>query len=387
MPKARQNFTIFFVFSIASLFLYYVLFMRRSFVRSNSRIPFMIPPSLNRTLQQYVSTLPSRSTMFVTGAYESGKSQALHALSRKLIEKEQRLVLNLDAKKFSNSTEFVQEIRAELTAAFVDLTHYMEYNLKKEISTKYPSLNKFSKLPLGIDKMLETCYLKLENSANGIISRGGRVSTDGVHEFLSTMQLFYKELRPVIFVHGGDRLKGSELWEVVEAALSRKNLYNDFVPIVVELDDSSMLNDYEYLNSYENVRIASSEDFNETASELLIRSRIFTSSELRKINNEFGLHGGSLSHIFEDLKFGLSIDDALEKEKEYIKENVYKNFHLNKKSRFVSKICKSNGAAFIDNVMDLADLKPLFEKGYIYTDSNLQTKVANKVVLKAICSK
>ena len=386
MKNTRNKFTIFFVFLITSLFLYYVLFMRRSFVRSNSRLPFMLSSSLNQSLLRYVNTLPSRNTMFVTGAYESGKSQMLNMLAEKLAKNEQRLVLNLDAKKFSNEAEFVQSMLTELTTGFVNLRQNMPYNLLKEINTKFPSLNKSVKLPFGIDQMLGTCYLKLENGIKEILDKNGKISTSGVHDFLNTMQLFYQTLNPVIFIHGGDKLIGCDLWEIVKAALSRKNLYNDFIPIVIELDDSSVLNDYELLSSINNIRVVSSEDFNETACEILIRSRIFSSPELRKINNKFGLHGGSLSHIFENLKFGMSIDDAIQKEKKYIEDNLNKNLQLNKKTHYIAKFCKSNGIAFADNIMDINNLKPLFEKGYVYTDSGFQTRVANKVVLKAICS-
>ncbi|KAH0791950.1 hypothetical protein GPJ56_004134 [Histomonas meleagridis] len=344
----------------------------------------MLSSTLNTSLKRYVETLPSRNTMFVTGPYESGKSQTLNLLAEDLFTK-QRLVLNLDASKFPTEVEFVSHLKTSLLDGLLKLRPYLSADILKSLNPK--SMNKSISLPLGLDSQLGQTYLRISKSIDQILNKDNTISTYGIYNFFSVLHSFSDTIRPVIFLHSGDTLINTSLYHIVSSSLSRKNLYTNFVPTVIELRDSSILNNISHLSSLNTIRISCSQDFNETAFEILIRSKIFSAYELRRVSTRLGAHGGALAHVFEDLKFGINIDEAIEHEENRINEIVNNALtRAVKKSQFVQKLCKSSDGAFAADVADVMSLKKLFEKGLLYTDDKMRTKVANKGVMKALCT-
>ena len=341
----------------------------------------MLSSSLNTSLKRYVETLPSRNTMFVTGAYESGKSQTLNLLAEDLFTK-QRLVFNLDASKFPDEVSFISHLKTSLLDGLLKLRPYLSSDIIKSLNPR--THNKSIPLPSGLDPLLGPTYLRISKSIDQIVTNDGGISTTGVRSFLDTLQSFSSTIRPVIILHAGDALFGTRLSAIVSSALSRKNLYNDFVPAVVELRDSSFLNAHSGPSSASTVRVACSEDFNESAHEALIRAKVFSAYELRRAAARLG---GALAHVYEDLKFGVGIDEAIEREERRIEEGVAEAMQrVGKRTKFVGKLCRSGGKAFGDDEEEVKGLKPLFERGFLYTDEMMNTRVANKAVLRAICS-
>ena len=123
-PKPKRSYTVPAILIGVAFFLYVVLLMRRSFVRNDQRLPFFWDRSLNVTLKKYVDILPSRYTMFLTGAYESGKSRTLYVLTDDLMKNE-RLVLNFDATKFNTTKEFVRHAVVVVKQALINLRPHL----------------------------------------------------------------------------------------------------------------------------------------------------------------------------------------------------------------------------------------------------------------------
>ena len=384
-PKPKRSYTVPAILIGVAFFLYVVLLMRRSFVRNDQRLPFFWDRSLNVTLKKYVDILPSRYTMFLTGAYESGKSRTLYVLTDDLMKNE-RLVLNFDATKFNTTKEFVRHAVVVVKQALINLRPHLQSQRLKELQTQ----TKVKGLQSGLDPQLLGVYYSFKTAINKIIDEDGNVTSTGVREFFDVLDQYHERLRPVLFIHGGDLLYHSPLFQIVMSSLARKNQYQDYIPIVVELRDSSILFDLQQFGDMNLFRVATAGNLNETALDILIRTKSFTSYEIRKISSQIGSHGGPIAHILEDLKFDTKIEKAIENEIRTIETKVNEllpDLSHQRRNRFITKLCKSNGDAFIAERDELELYKSLFENGYLYTDELLRTHAANKAVLRAICAK
>lgn len=408
-----------------AFFLYYILFMRRTFIRSEERFPFFWNPVLNKTLKKYVSILPSRYIVFLTGPYKSGKSRTLYNLTNDLIQKEGRLVLNFDFDSFNSTESLIKHAKIAIQNGLIELRPYINSHVLKEVqpSSFGTSLN----IPPGLDILLSGVYGNLVkpidllfNSINNSDNQPDALhqyQTRAVWEFFKELNSYSNNLRPVIFIHGGDNLlhptgdkpinnnsSYSPLFEILRADLSRRNQYTNYIPIVIELHDSSLLPSFddnpsivEEFGSMNSIRVVTTDgEINETASDILIRSRLFTSYEIRKMQKEIGKHGGSYAHILEGLKFGDKIENSIDIEKKMIDSEVKELLHLSqlnssysseqRRNRLIQKICKGKGDLFLSSRDDILLLKPLFQYGYLYNDEEMNTHVANKAVLRSICS-
>ncbi|OHT07589.1 hypothetical protein TRFO_05246 [Tritrichomonas foetus] len=387
-PKAKRSYMFPITIISISFFLYYILFMRRQFIRSDQRLPFFWDRSLNKTLKQYVDILPSKYTMFLTGAYESGKSRHLYNFSTDLLRK-QRLVINFDATKFSTSETFLEHALIAIRKSLIDIRPYLTSSVLKEIAPS--SIGRAHFTPVGLDPSLLGVYNNLAHSLKSIVDDDGNVQSTGVHNFFESLDSYRESLKPVLFIHGGDYLYNSPLFEIVRSIMTRKNQYQNYIPVVIELRDSSILFDFEECNILNKMRVSTAGDLNETALDILIRSKLFTSFEIRRISSQIGSQGGPLAHVLEDLKFDTKIEKAIENEIKAIETKVLDVLRNNvsnyKSSTVTTKLCKGNGHAFIAERNDLVMFKPLFKHGFLYVDEMLHTHVANKAVLRAICAR
>lgn len=392
--------------------------MRRTFIRSEERFPFFWNPSLNKTLKKYVSILPSRYIAFLTGPYKSGKSRTLYNLTNDLIQKEGRLVINLDFDSFNTTESLIKHVKLSIQNGLIALRPYISSYALREVqpSSFGSSLN----IPPGLDTLLSGVYVNLVKPIDLILhsennSNHKSIQSRAVYDFFKELNSYRNNLRPVIFIHGGDNLLHptgdpnqsnfySPIFSVLRACLARRNQYINFVPIVIELHDSSLLYPFdndtpiiEEFGSMNSIRVFTTNgEINETANDILIRSRLFTSYEIRKINREFGKHAGPYAHILEGLKFGDKIENAIDAEKKAVDLEVKEFLQLSRfnttysseqrRNRLIQKICKEKGNMFFSHRDDILLLKPLYQYGYLYDDEQMNTHVANKAVLRSICS-
>ena len=69
---------------VLAAFIYYIITMRRTFVRHQGRIPYVWNDDFNLTIRQYINTAPTRNVLVLTGPYQCGKSRALNVMANDL---------------------------------------------------------------------------------------------------------------------------------------------------------------------------------------------------------------------------------------------------------------------------------------------------------------
>lgn len=387
------------------LFLYYIIFMRRTFIRSDERFPFFWDETLNKTLKKYVTIFPSRYILFLNGPYKSGKSRTLYQFSKDLNRKG-RLVINFNFDSYTSTLSILQQMKIDIQNALISVRPFLSsYSMKQAQLFNVESIHQ---MPIGLDQNLYGVYNNLITPLDSIIEsleKHENISTSNVWEFVEILNEYHESLKPVIFVHNIDNLisdSKSPLFDIFRSCLIRKNLYEDFVPIVIEihdspllyLDDQPILNGFDCMNQY---RLVTTKGLlNESAANVLIRSRLFTSTEIRKLQREFGHHGGVWSDVLEDLRYGIKLETAVSNQQKRIEGHVRELIQDSKNSqsklleqkisKLLSRLCRSRGNYFFPEKEVVNLLRNLYKYGYIYDDESMTTHLANKAVYRAICS-
>ena len=382
MEKGKSKRTLTAIIVCIVLFLYYVLFMRRGFVRSDARLPYFWDPILNQTLRRYVDTLPSRQVLFVTGGTGTGKSRAMDIIADKLTH-DGKLAIVLDGENSADTEKFVRHIKRQILKALIAIRRYLPSDIVKQLQGN-SGLSRRSPLP-GLDPSLSHFYGVLTSPIDESLCENGTVKMAKVWEFLDTLNGYHELIHPVLFVHAADRMWDTPFFEAVRGPLSRKNLYESYVPVVAEMKNSKNLLDLGTSNVVKIVATANA--LNESAQDFLIRSRMYSSYEVRKVNNNFGPHGGVIAEVYEHLKFDVKIDQAID---------LLNSFYERRAAELIPKgirkpaslyaLCKTGDALIVDK-NDAEMLSGLFEQGYVYNDASLHTRFAHKGLAKAFCSR
>ena len=188
----------------------------------------------------------------------------------------------------------------------------------------------------------------------------------------------------MVFIHCLENLQKSSppLYSSFLSRLSRRPLYNDFVPIVCEIRDSSFRIDSKPIPSY--LSFTDLKPLADPTKDLIVKNSVFSQIELRKIMNSFGGHGGSIERVFEDLKLGLSIDESIKKEQQAV-ESYIKDLLKGDFPQPLYEICRFNGTAKIVNSTALKTLIPLFQSGHLYLNRGSIVQVAHNGVRNALC--
>ena len=382
MEKGKSKRTVTAIIVCIVLFLYYILFMRRGFVRSDARLPYFWDPVLNQTLRRYVDTLPSRQILFVTGGAGTGKSRAMDIIAETLI-RDGKLAIVLDGDNADDDQKFVRHVKRQILKSLIEIKRYLPTDVLKQLQSG-SGLSRRQALA-GLDPSLTHFYGVLTTPLDEALCENGTVKSDKVWEFLDILNDYHEQVQPVLFVHAADRMWGTPLFEAAKGPMSRKNLYDSYVPVVAEMRNSAQLLDMGHSNVIKIVEAPSV--INESAQDFLIRSRMYSSYEMRKVNSNFGAHGGVIAEIYEHLKFDVKIEQAID---------LVNAFYERRASEIIPKgvrkpaslyhLCKSGEALIVDH-NDTVMLAGLFENGFVFNDASLHTKWANKGVAKAFCSR
>ena len=95
LNKTKRNLLLALGVFVLVAFIYYIITMRRTFVRYSGRLPYIWNDDFNLTLRQYINTAPTRNVLVLTGPYQSGKSRALNVMANDLAAA-RHLVVNCD---------------------------------------------------------------------------------------------------------------------------------------------------------------------------------------------------------------------------------------------------------------------------------------------------
>lgn len=362
-------------------------FSRRKEVidRFEGPIPFVFTAGVNKTVRHYITTKPSRYVLFIGGPAQSGKSRLIDILAQESSENN-RLVLKIDAGQANSIEDFMNFLQVSLVRGLTPIrssidvrTIDQEFDEKASINQKESNQIKTAKL-----------YQMLKKSIDDSYSFG--FSERSIHKFFNLLESVSDKLNPIIFIHNYDRIIdlgtdddpkfGLKLIESVCAYLSRRNLYTQNVPIVLELKNSLYSLRYKHNSVF---RYFEMEQLSDAVNFLVDYAPVFNLFELKKVIKNFGAHGGSIAKVFECLRYGMKIDEAIDHLQNLIKRGVHSKLEKYPDAYvYVKRFCDSKGVLHIGNRTEIEHLAPFFD-GYLYLSKNMQIMPSNKAVVTALC--
>lgn len=365
--RVKRNAVVSLAVFLLSAFIYYVITMRRSFVRIDDRIPYVWNRDFNSTLKSYVRTAPSRHVLVLTGPYQCGKSRALEIIGQELAA----------AGRVPISIDFAP------AQSLADAVGLIKLGVTKGLADAYPRLSslKLRKAAALFGDRAEDSLSTVQMGLGKILDRVCERPFD-ISKFFDCLEALAPSLEPVVFAHSVDHLAevAPELFSAARARLSRRPLYEDVVPVVAEVRDSS----FHAKAPIDDDSVSEFElgELHDPIFTLVVQTRALSSVELRKIVDRFGAHGGTIERVFEDMKAGIGIDKAIEKEanilKGYLKEVV-----TGEQLNAIEEMChhKADG----QDKATLAALAPLLKTGHVYLAKNLTLSFAHRGVEDALC--
>lgn len=386
--------------------------MRRTFQRHIGRIPYVWNPDFNKTLRQYINTAPTRNVMLITGPYQSGKSRALNIMAKDLAVN-RRLVINCDLSTAKTPEDVISLFKIAVINGLSSVYPYLSSNQISKASNIFKA-EKENEIQSDSNIQNQPNEFTSPTTAQNFTTNStfSETSIEGTYEkdpFLGLLYVTFSRilhnslkhpysfseffdylenqknyLRPVVFIHRLENLQKSSpsLYSSFLSRLSRRPLYNDFVPIVCEIRDSSFRIDSKPIPSY--LSFTDLKPLADPTKDLIVKNSVFSQIELRKIMNSFGGHGGSIERVFEDLKMGLSIDESIKKEQQAV-ESYIKDLLKGDFPQPLYEICRLNGTAKIVNTTSLKTLVPLFQSGHLYLNRGSIVQVAHNGVRNALC--
>lgn len=496
LNKTKRNILLTIGLIVLAAFIYYIITMRRSFVRYSERIPYVWNDDFNLTLRQYINTAPTRNVLVLTGPYQSGKSRAMDVMATDLAAA-RHFVINCDLSTAKTPEDIISLFKIAVINGLSAVHPYLSSSqinkaadvfkpqkmsdkereieenaieeekelAKKEASSMKPpvkpttpektqttpevqskqnekqisgspspspsqtssgtSNDKKSQEPSKssptsntnppeqsnqgqtqptynrISETEKQIQIETETSTNTFSNKDplyGHVFNALSHvldvslirpysftKFIDYLESMKNYIRPVLFVHDLDRFKKTSpaLYSSFFARLSRRPLYKDFVPVVCEIRDSSFRLSTEPVSP--SILFTEITPLRDPTRDLVVKYRVFSQIELRKIMNAFGGHGGTIDRVYEDIKNGMSIDDSIQKQQRAVEDFLRRKLNGSFPEPLY-EICMRNGTARITNLKQLMSLKPLFASGHLYLSSDSIVKMAHTGVKNALCS-
>ena len=167
------------------------------------------------------------------------------------------------------------------------------------------------------------------------------------------------------------------------AYLKPRDLYLQTIPIVLEVKNTLYLLQ---MNKEPMFRYYEMEQLGDVTKDLVENTPVFNVYELKSVIKSFGAHGGSIAKIFESLRYGMKIDNAIESISKSIRKGLKTKIANNEHTlQLAKRLCEGKGTMPVTNISHIKDLAPLFE-GYLYLSKEFQIKSSNKAVTSVLCS-
>ncbi|OHT06943.1 hypothetical protein TRFO_24904 [Tritrichomonas foetus] len=363
----------------------------KPFYRYMGQIPYLLSDSFNRTLKYYTHTNPSRQVLLIAGPFKSGKSRAINLMASEM-ENSGHFVLNIDAARASNIQDFFKLVQYEIATSLVNVRQYITSAELKLISdVEVPELNVTCPTPIFSDPALAKPYIAFSSILEAIY-HNGTFSEWAVHQFFDLLEKYGNAIQPALFLHNIEILKayktdeepflGLKIIEAAKSRLIRRDHYKDTIPIFVEIKNSFVRIG---INS-DIFKIVQVDAPKNAYSTFVNKYSVFRSSEFKQIESNFGLHIGTFSKIFEDLKYNVELSAALQNLQDMISQNVNRLLTDPAAKAAGKRLCKAHGKMRMSNSTDIESLIPLFENGYLYLKKGLKVRSMNKGVTNALCS-
>ena len=356
--------------------------------RFEGPIPYVFTSAINKTVRHYVETRPSRFVLLIGGPSQSGKSRLIDILASEAAD-HSRLVIKLDVAAANSIEEFAKFLKVAIVEGLTNIRASINANKLKNVNNEIDMSSEASQETV-LDPKVAKLFNLLGKTIDGAYKNG--LSERNIHRFFYLLEALSDDFNPIIFMHNYDKLAtlgtkddpefGKKLISSLIAVLSRRDLYQDTIPIVLEIKNTLYL-----INKSQNpiFRYFEMGELGDVSKELVEEAPIFNQFELKNVIKTFGAHGGSIAKIFESLRYGQKIDKAINKLIQSIKVTTKNKIVNNPNAQlFVKHFCESKKPLYFTNITDIDSISPLFNN-LLYLSKDFQVKASNRAVFNALC--
>ena len=351
------------------------------FHRYRGPIPYVWTETFNRTVTNYARIRPSRNVLLISGPRKSGKSRALNQLELDLTAAG-HFVINIDPRPASNLTDLLRITASSIARALVTAKSRLSSSEMRDLLELQPRFtNCSSPLPIFHDAGLDKVYRGLIGPLEGFL--GDNFSEAAVHTFFDTLELYASVLNPVLLVQNVDQVKSMNpaIVDAARARLSRRDQYEDYVPVLVELQNSS----FRVVNQNPVFRVVRAGGMKDSHRLFVSKNKVFSGNEFNKITSVLGENAGVFARVFEDLKFDISLDDSLGRFQRRARVIVNRTMS-GRTGSAARRFCHGPDKFRLRGSGDLEEFMPLIENGFLYVRKGHGVVPMNKEVVRALCS-
>lgn len=357
------------------------------FKRNSSPIPFYLDSKLNKSLELYAHTRPSRYVMAIVGPAKSGKSRTLNNVAHSLPYLDNTPII-LDFNEVHTLDDLIFTTKVAVINAMLKSCPYLSSADYKSIInvTKYNNIN-MSIDDIQFDQVTSVPLKAIFYSLDKLQLKG--FNEYAIVEFLQVLEDYEAAFHFTLFIHNYDSILnvvdkdgnvvGHKISNAAKAFITKRDQYVQNVPIFVELKDSSnRLNATQYT-----IQLIHPPSIIKYTNKL-VRSKYFTKAEMKTILSTIGPIPGPIVSLHTDLVYGQPFNFALEKLISSIRSEV-RSLNVTAKSPLAAELCQGNGRAKATSAEALEPLKPLFQNGLLFLRSGMKVRASSPEVIKAIC--
>ena len=350
-----------------------IFFRKKEFLRFRGKIPYGWDSSINYTLHDYIKTQPSRSVLLLTGGYQSGKSAAFNLLANELTVSGGAFVISADFSTVQKDLDFLGILKIAVYKGLALLRQPTSYQIK-QIEDLFPKTNESDEIGLvpAYGRIFSSLSKDLE-TLDGTI---------GITRFFDKLEKINDIFKVCVFFHSIDNVYrfAPTCFDAIFARFERRASYTDYVPVLCELKDSSLR--LKFNLSDLSVQVVEINGITNPKQDFVSKANIFVEDELEEIIDNFGAHGGMIEKVFEDLKLGVTLENAIENSKKALQIVLMKELSkINEEKRVV--LCKNESVIDKD---DISAYNELLSHGFIYINDELEFKFAHRGVQALICN-
>lgn len=350
--------------------IFYILFLSQTFARYPGLLPYHLNNKVNKTITDYLKTRPAREVLLYSSPYKSGKHTIASLFQVSMLNKG-HLPIVIDFSPAKNTEEIFSFARLSLLRSF---------NLAKNsiyFETIKQSLSTTTQTDIYIDPALSSLYISLSNAIDE-----ARNATSGVYNFIDTLEGINKTLNVALFVVGTQKLEKFAP-HVLNGAISRlssRNLYMDHVPVIAFSTDTSRKN---IPNLFRQLQLPEEED----PYRFVDGVQAFTKAEMKRLISNVGVHGGEFEYVFEALKIGTPISQAIEDRFQAVNASVSQLCPECKKLHLMKRLCRAQKVQPLATFAGSEAAEELMKAGYIIVTPESTLRFANGLVRRSVCSK
>ena len=320
MNEKRGVFTKIFGALAGILLVYFVFFYRKKpFIRETGRFPFLWDRNTNMTVKHYLRANPANHILLVAGPYRSGKSRLLETVAEALLQ-EANLPIVVRADRAATLEDLVDQIKYDGIRALNALAPHLSQTQLKSLEAISLTSDE-STVEFGSEGLSRVAQL-LSRASDSLLAG----NPQRFFEFMATLAVV---VRPYVIVHGFEQFEtltdknatvsGSTIVNLSLTHVLQRRQYATFVPLIVEIKDTSIFVDHELDEAFQ---VAYTGELENPLEQVNVIRSLFTKEEAKELVHEFGGHYGSFETVFEEMKMGTPINGIVREINERLDQEI-----------------------------------------------------------------